>query len=305
MKQPRCLNKIYKFKNGKYALFFHNNGSRYYGNHPLGNRNPTWLSGGIEKNGFIYWSQPEIFLYDMEYTHGISYPDWIEDKDNYYFTETQKTIARIHQIPNNYLEMLWNQGDNPKRITDGLVLELTGESCRPGKEFTMPDLGKLSQGEGFSFEIYIQPLNMNKNRILIDTRRKENKGYGTSAHFAGNGLFVKILKSGALEFLMDDGRSPLLWSSGKGLIKNGKVNHIVINVDAKSKIITFIINGELWDGGERPFGYARFNPFMYDVNGEKTVSFSKKFTGRVAAFRIFNRFLFTSEAISNYLADDM
>lgn len=201
--------------------------------------------------------------------------------------------------------MLWNQGDNPKRITDGLLLELTGESCRPGKEFTMPDLGKLSQGEGFSFEIYIQPLNMNKNRILIDTRRKENKGYGTSAHFAGNGLFVKILKSGALEFLMDDGRSPLLWSSGKGLIKNGKVNHIVINVDAKSKIITFIINGELWDGGERPFGYARFNPFMYDVNGEKTVSFSKKFTGRVAAFRIFNRFLFTSEAISNYLADDM
>jgi hypothetical protein len=116
---------------------------------------------------------------------------------------------------------------------------------------------------------------------------------------------VKILKSGALEFLMDDGRSPLLWSSGNGLIKQKKANHIVINVDAKSKLVTFVVNGELWDGGERPFGFARFNPYMYDVNGEKAVSFSKEFTGRIPAFRIFNRPLFTSEAINNYLADGL
>ncbi len=64
MKQPRAFNKVYKFSNGKYLLFFHNNGARHYASSPQGNRNPTWLSGGIEKDGYIHWSQPEIFLYD-------------------------------------------------------------------------------------------------------------------------------------------------------------------------------------------------------------------------------------------------
>ena len=133
MKQPRCLNKIYKFKNGKYAIFFHNNGSRNYSNHPLGNRNPTWLAGGIEKNGHIYWSQPEVFLYDTEYSNGISYPDWIEDKGEYYFTETQKTIARVHKIPNEYMEMLWNQADRNTLTKNGIALELSGNECKPLK----------------------------------------------------------------------------------------------------------------------------------------------------------------------------
>lgn len=303
MKQPRCLNKIYKFKNGKYALFFHNNSSRHYSSHPLGNRNPTWLAGGIEKDGYIHWTQPEVFLYDMDYSKGISYPDWIEDEGNYYFTETQKTIARIHQIPNEYMEMLWEQGENPKKSTEGLILELRDKSCRQGQEFNMPELGNLSKGEGFSLELKIEPSDLIKDQVIIDTRRKENDGYGVSAKLAGNGLLIKILKSGALEFVMDDGRSPLIWSSGTDLIKANELNHIIINVDAKSKMLTFVINGELWDGGERPFGYARFNPFMYDVNGESKVSFSKDFEGNIQTFRIYNRFLYTSEAINNYLFD--
>jgi len=303
MKQPRCLNKIYKFKNGKYALFFHNNSSRDYSSHPLGNRNPTWLAGGIEKDGYIHWSQPEVFLYDMDHSKGISYPDWIEDEGNYYFTETQKSIARIHQIPNEYMEMLWEQGENPKKMAEGLILELRDESCRQGQAFNMPELGKLSKGKGFSLELKVEPSGLNNDQVILDTRRKENDGYGNSAKYAGNGLLIKILKSGALEFVMDDGRSPLIWSSGPGLVQTNELNHIVINVDAKSKMLTFVINGELWDGGEKPFGYARFNPFMYDVNGESNVSFSKDFKGNIQVFRIYNRFIYTSEAINNYLFD--
>jgi len=301
MKQPRCLNKIYKFKNGKYAMFFHNNGARHYASYPLGNRNPTWLAGGIEKDGYIYWSQPEVFLYDMDYSHGISYPDWIEDGGNYYFTETQKTIARIHQIPNEYLQMLWSQGENPVKTTKGLVLELTGELCKKGKIFNMPHLGNLSKGEGFSIELKIQVSKLKNDQVLLDTRREKTTGYGTDAKFAGNGLVISILDSGTLEFIMDDGRTPLIWSSGKGIIKPNESNHIVINVDAKPKVLTFIINGDLWDGGERPFGYARFNPYMYDVNGEREVSFSNDFKGKIEIFRVYDRFLYTSEALNNYL----
>ena len=300
MKQPRCLNKIYKFKNGKYAIFFHNNSSRNYSDHPLGSRNPTWLAGGIEKDGYIYWSQPEVFLYDMEYSHGISYPDWIEDKGEYYFTETQKTIARVHKIPNQYMEMLWDQADKNALTKDGLALEVSENECKPFQEFTMPDLGNLYKGKGFSLELRFTADNLKKDQVLLDTRRKTTEGIGPEAKYAGNGLKISILKTGVLEFIMDDGRSPLIWSSGPGTLKHKTLNHLVINVDAKSKVVTFVINGDLWDGGDRPFGYARFNPYMWDVNGEKQVSFASGFKGKVESFRVYSRCLFTSEAIGNY-----
>ena len=61
-------------------------------------------------------------------------------------------------------------------------------------------------------------------------------------------------------------------------------------------------NGDLSDGGERPFGYARFNPFMWDVNGEDSISFSSGFKGKIELFRAYNRCLTTSEAINNFHA---
>lgn len=300
MKQPRCFNKVYKFKNGKYALFFHNNGGRHYSSHPLGSRNPTWLAGGIEKDGYIYWSQPEVFLYDMEYDLGISYPDWIEDDGEYYFSETQKSIARIHKIPNEFLEMLWAQAENLTFTDEGLVLELTGKQCKAGKNFTMPDLGRLSQGKGFALELNVQTGKIDEDQVILDTRLSESLGYGYQARYKGNGLLITLKQNGALEILMDDGRSPFIWGTPSGSLNAKQNHHIILNVDAKSKILSIVLDGDLNDGGERPFGYARFNPFMHDVNGKEGVSFSKNFKGEIDSFRIYDRFLFTSEAIGNY-----
>ena len=42
------------------------------------NRNPAWITGGIEKNGFIHWSQPEILLYHDDPAVKMSYPDFVE-----------------------------------------------------------------------------------------------------------------------------------------------------------------------------------------------------------------------------------
>lgn len=300
IKQPRCFNKIYKFKNGKYALFFHNNGGRDYGGNPLGNRNPTWLAAGIEKDGFIYWSQPEVFLYDIDFTKGISYPDWIEDNGEYFFTETQKSIARIHKIPNEFMDMLWNQAENNTFTTDGLALELKDGDCRPYNKFNMPALGKLFDGEGFSLEFRLKTGKLKKDQILLDTRREKTEGYNSGAKFAGNGLKISVVKSGAVEILLDDGRSPLFWSSGLATIKPKSKHHIVINVDAKAKILTFMIDGDLCDGGEHPFGFARFSPYMFNVNGKEVVAFSDDFKGEIETFRIYTRCLFTSEAVGNY-----
>ena len=164
----------------------------------------------------------------------------------------------------------------------------------------MPALGKLYDGEGFSLEFKIITSKLKKDQVLLDTRRESTEGYGLLAKFAGNGMKINILRSGAVEILMDDGRSPLMWNSGAGTIKPKASHHIVINVDAQAKILTFVIDGDLCDGGDRPFGFARFNSFMYDVNGKEEVNFSPEFKGRVETFRVYNRCLFTSEAIGNF-----
>jgi hypothetical protein len=77
----------------------------------------------------------------MDYTRGISYPDWIEDEGKYYITETQKTIARVHRIPNEYKEMLWDQSHKDALTKDGLKLEISVNDCNPMKKFTMTPPG--------------------------------------------------------------------------------------------------------------------------------------------------------------------
>ena len=60
----------------------------------------SWAAKSEEgPNGMIIeWSQPEILLYDDDPLTRMSYPDLVEDQDRYYITETQKDIARVHEI---------------------------------------------------------------------------------------------------------------------------------------------------------------------------------------------------------------
>ena len=131
----------------------------------------------------------------MNYYNGISYPDWIEDNGEYYFTETQKTIARIHKIPNEYLEMLWSQGENSSITKKGLVFELSGDTCKQLQPFAIPSLGNLYKGESFSLEFKIRTDALKKDQILIDTRRKKTEGFGSSSKYEGNGIRISIAKN--------------------------------------------------------------------------------------------------------------
>lgn len=305
MKQPRCFSKIKKFSNGKYIMFFHNNSSRDYHHNPWYNRNPTWLCGGVEKNGKIYWSQPEIFLYDMNYANGISYPDWIETDSCYYFSQTQKTIARLHKIPTEYLQKLWNQIDLKTITSISPKLFLKDVDLKKGKEFEIPLLGNppregLSRGDGFSLEFKLTIPQMRKDEVLLDTRKKMDEGVGNKSQYYGNGFVVSILKDNALEFKLIDGRSQIVHATEPNVLKSNSENHFVINVDAQAKVITFVINGDLWDGGKRAFGYTRFDQYLYDINGESKVSFSKTFPGKIKFFRLYDHCIGTTDAIGNY-----
>jgi hypothetical protein len=109
VKHPRAANFVRKIGEGpykgRYLYWFHNHsGTGYQG------RNPVYLLGGTEKDSsegkVIHWGKPVIILYSKDPKIRISYPDFIWD-GGLYITETQKSIARVHEIPKNLLESLW------------------------------------------------------------------------------------------------------------------------------------------------------------------------------------------------------
>jgi len=69
MGNTRACPKIHRTKDGKFLFWFHNN----YRSKTFDGRNPAWISGGVEKDGEILWSQPEIVIYDVDpNAHSIS-----------------------------------------------------------------------------------------------------------------------------------------------------------------------------------------------------------------------------------------
>ncbi len=62
MKTPRACPRIGRCANGKFLFWFHNHSEA--GGGGWRGRNPAWLAGGVDRDGVIHWSQPEILLCD-------------------------------------------------------------------------------------------------------------------------------------------------------------------------------------------------------------------------------------------------
>ena len=70
-------------------------------------------------------------------------------------------------------------------------------------------------------------------------------------------------------------------------------------IDAGPKIITFVIDGRLCDGGaSRQFGWGRYPQPLGDVSGSGELHVAPP----VEKLRIYRRYLRTSEAIGNFHA---
>jgi hypothetical protein len=269
IKHPRAANFAWKCANGKYLYWFHNHGGRTYDD-----RNPAWLCGGVEADAtdgkVIRWSQPEIVLYDDDPRVRMSYPDLIEDEGEFYLTETQKTIARVHPVDRTLLEGLWNQFENS----------------------TIAPRERVRVIEGLAIDLWIEFESLTPGRTILDGRNEQ-----------GQGVYLRTASGGAVEIILNDGDIESRWSCDGGLLKVGQLHHIVANVDAGPRIITFVIDGRLCDGGsDRQFGWGRFDADLRlaDLGGSLRVV--PGFGGRIHHLRIYNRSLRTSEAVGNYLA---
>jgi len=285
IKHPRAANFVWKCRNGKYLYWFHNHGGRSYND-----RNPAWLCGGGEvdspRGKIVQWSQPEIVLYDDDPRVRMSYPDLIEDNGDYFLTETQKTIARVHAVDRTLVEGLWGQFEDAKVTTAGCVLNLpqTGEPM-PGQALT-PSLPNLTTGGGFAIDCWVRFDKVDPGQVLLDSRTD-----------TGQGLVLQTTNDGTIQIVLNDGQVASRWDSDPDLLKTGRDHHIVVNIDGGPRIVTLIIDGRLCDGGEhRQFGWGRLDPKLRHANGAGTLRLGSV----IRSLRIYNRYLRTSEAVGNY-----
>ncbi len=303
VKHPRAANFVWKTSNGKYLYWFHNHGGRSYDN-----RNPAWISGGIERDGVIHWSEPEILLYDDNPGNRMSYPDLVEQDGRYFISETQKTTARIHEIDSGLLNGLWGQFDSPAVTSDACGISITESQTVGELSADMPGLarlwqpGKAKRG-GFTIECVVKFDSLRPGQILFDSRDD-----------AGNGILLTLddrktirlrlagksagLPGGTGEGL---GQVESSWNCDKGLIREGKLQHIAVTVDGGPKVIMFMIDGVLCDGGVvRQAGWTRFHPLLSDVNAAGTARVAPDIDGNMKLFRLHTRPLTVSETVGNY-----
>lgn len=308
MKHPRAANFVWKCANGHYLYWFHNHGGRFIREHPARrsiayeDRNPVWLCGGIEVDTpagkEIAWSQPEIVLYDDDPYIRMSYPDLVEENGAYFLTETQKDKARVHEIDPALLTGLWSQFETNEVSTDGLVLSLAQEDTLPNavrmpplpafltRDGNRPDHGTKDLRTGFTIDVWIRLDSSGARQVLLDNRTKN-----------GRGFCLKTVERGTVELVLNDGRTENRWACDPSLLKAGKLHHIIAVVDGGPKIITFVTDGQLNDGGEfRQFGWGRFSRHLRDVRGSHTLQIAASVKG----VRLYNRCLRLSEAIGNY-----
>jgi hypothetical protein len=310
MKHPRAANFAWKCANGKYLYWFHNHGGRFICRpaEPYDDRNPVWLSAGLEVDtpaGLeIAWSEPEIVLYDDDPYVRISYPDLVEEDGRYFLTETQKDTARVHEIPADLLEGMWatlaaavgrRASDLPSAQDDKRLLALPANGGILPAAAPLPTLpwfrtrdgnsadfrGKDTR-EGVALELELVLPDLTPGRLLLDNRSGD-----------GRGFCLRTADGGALELLLNDGQTENRWVSDP-VLEAGRQHHVVVNIDGGPRLISFVIDGRFCDGGDaRQFGWGRFSPHLKHINGARELRIAPE----VSRLNLYGRILRTFEAV--------
>ncbi|MBM3748519.1 MAG: hypothetical protein FJW34_22315 [Acidobacteria bacterium] len=309
-RHPRACPRLWKTSAGKFLFWFHNNGHRWYNQEEaLGSRNIAWLSGGTERNGKIYWTQPEMVRYVDNTAEGCSYPDLVEHQGRYFITATQKTSARVGEIPAAFLEQLWDQPNRRTLTRDGLLAEFAAAELRPGGALSMPVLPDLERGGGFTLDFRLRMTYAEPGQILLDSRPGPQ----------GPGILLTTGRRHTLELEISDGARRFRWDSDPMLVGPDAWHHASFMVDGGPKVISVVVDGLLCDGGpsdERKYGYGRFVQSLYPSR-DPAAAVLKPEIGNVTGgprlqvltrvhpgteferLRLYSRALTTTEAIGN------
>lgn len=293
VKTSRACPKVWHCANGHFLLWFHNHSGDHFSS-----RNPAWLAGGIEKDGEIRWSQPEIVIYgdDHSYESGrFSYPDLVEKDGRYWVTETNKLKARLHELPKAMLEGLWGKPSvhSKPAVMQFTETELKGEKLpisgfpkHPEGGFVL--LNAMRDTTGLTIEMTVQPKDFSHGRVLLDTRND-----------LGSGLYIQTTGYRQLELNLCNTETCETWTTDPGLIDIVRPHHVTFIVDNGPDIILCAVDGQLCDGGtSRQYGWRHYSPFLGMVLTNKKKEM-KILPEEIKALKIYDHALSVSEAIGH------
>ena len=287
IKHPRAANFIRKFTNGKYLYWFHNHGGTTYEG-----RNPVWIAGGIERDGKLYWSQPEILLYDANPKTRMSYPDFVETPSSIYVTETQKSVARVHAIPQRILDAVWGQHEIKSVATGNLVVDEAPDGVSPTSAYeiadALPETGL--PGITFDFSIDVSSLPTTPTNLFVSMLAQDVTALVVLRPDAG--LNLTLMQRAIRQEI----------TTQAGVLPSGE-HHVSVILDAGPRVAMLVVDGQLLDGGtEQTQGWHRIqSDITTPTKGIKVRVFrnAEFFTTR---FRFYSRPLLVSEAVGNWRA---
>ena len=278
MKNPRAANFVWRCANGKYLYWFHNHGGRAFidKRSMWGDRNPVWVCPGVEtgKPGgrLIRWGEPELLLYHPDAAKMMSYPDLVEDDGKFFFTETEKRIARVHEVPAAFLEKLWASLDGDVTPDAEVAFAAAG-----GGEYAPTPLPDLAAGAGFTIEF---SLSVSEVGVLFDSRGID-----------GRGMVVEYTPDKRISLRVNDSRQE--WVAASERVP--ALSRAAVIVDGGPGVVSFVADGVFLDGGEEmEFGWRRFNPATRGCRNDAPWRIGKK----IAELRIWNSALLTCEAVA-------
>lgn len=302
-KHSRAANFVWKCSNGKFLYWFHNHGGDIAARgtwEPYNDRNPVWLSAGHEidtpTGKRLAWSQPEILLYEDDPFIRMSYPDLIETDGRFFIAETQKAVARIHEIDATLLDLLFSQGRSSDVARDGLILESATPQDAPmpklrsffQRDHSREDQAGMRTRNGITVDFVIDLAGWKPKEVVLSNMNTRRQGFQ-----------IATTDDGRLEILLADGRTESCWRSDAGWFRPNTPHHCTFVVDAGPGIVTVCVDGQLDDGGiDRQFGWGRFNSQLTHLNGSAVLSASP----HIKMLRLYDRALRTSEAVGNFRA---
>src|SRR5262249_27153052 len=155
------------------------------------------------------------------------------------------------------------QSERRQTTRAGLAVEVLGNPVTRGQAVALPRLHDLRTRRGFAIDLRVRFDELTAGQTLLDTRDP-----------AGKGLLLATSDRATLRLALSDGQNQAAWDSdpgtGPGTLKVGLWQHITVIVDAGPRLILFVVDGVLDDGGAvREYGWGRFPRALGDINGRE------------------------------------
>lgn len=240
VKTCRAANFIWPLGEGKFLYWFHNIYRPGYGH-----RNPVWcipLRECLGEDGMtLSFGNPELLFYHRGEYLSISYPDLFKDNGAVYIAETQKQIARIHPIPEEFLGTMFDE----KRVAYPSDIPLWSTK-RAGPIPFIP-LSELDQ------EVRDDWRNCSKSGFTLMLTTKPMALPTTLLSAYDNmvgGLEVIVTKEGYMQVRIG-GINTEVQLRGSINLLDGKAHHLACVLDAKAICAWLVVDGHMDDGGER------------------------------------------------------